>query len=312
MGKIFTKYECSKREHGQFRFTGVDIAKDENGIVMNQNHYVQSLEEIKIENKTDPKRSLTKEEFKLFRKATGKLSWLAETTRPDLAFNVLEMSYKNRNAKVEDIKEMNKIIRKAKSDTSEVRFQKVGDLKDLKILVVTDGSYLRMEEKTKSVGGRFIFLSNLQETKVSPLMWKSKTIPTVCKSAKAAETRAADKAIDDGIACARTIFELYTGSRGENQLPVTVLTDSQSLLDSIDSTKQVDEKLIRPLVQFMKDAKASNWVTEMRWVDTNLCMADMMTKSGSKLVDKTMAVMRSGNMFDTKAEKRRPGEVTNI
>ena len=90
-------------------------------------------------------------------------------------------------------------------------------------------------------------------------MWKAKTIPTVCKSAKAAETRTADKAIDDGVYCARTIYEVYTGLRGENQIPVTVLTDSKSLLDSVESTKQVDEKLIRPLVQFMKDAKSCNW-----------------------------------------------------
>ena len=233
---------------------------------------------------------------------------LPKTTRPDLAYNVLEMSYKNRDAKVEDIKEINKIIRKAKGDKSEVLFKRIADFKDLKILVVSDGSYLKMEEKTRSVGGRFIFLSNQDETKVSPLMWKAKTIPTVCKSAKAAETRAADKAIDDGIFCARTIYEVYTGLRGENQLPVTVLTDSKSLLDSIDSTKQVEEKLIRPLVQFMKDAKACKWVSKMRWVDTNLCVADMMTKTGSKLVEKTMEVLKTGKMFDTRKEKKRPGE----
>jgi hypothetical protein len=76
--------------------------------------------------------------------------------------------------------------------------------------------------------------------------------------------------------------------RGENQIPVTILTDSKSLLDSINSTRQVNEKLIRPLVQFMKDCMASNWVHEMRWVDTDLCVADIMTKAGSKLTEKTM------------------------
>ena len=57
----------------------------------------------------------------------------------------------------------------------------------------------------------------------------------------------------------------------------------------------------------MKDAKASNWVEEMRWVDTNLCVADMMTKAGSKLSDKTMEVIKSGTMFDTRQEMKRPG-----
>ena len=91
--------------------------------------------------------------------------------------------------------------------------------------------------------------------------------------------------------------------RGENQIPVTILTDSQSLLDSVNSTKQVEEKLIRPLVQFMKDAKNCKWVDEFRWVDTNQCVADMLTKPGSKLVDTVRQVMKTGQMFKLKLKK---------
>ena len=159
MDKIFERFKCSKREHGSFRFTGVDISKTDEGIKMTQNHYVDSLEEVKIDDGINPKRDLNKEEFKKFRKATGKLSWLAETTRPDLSYNVLEMSYKNKDAKVEDIKQINKVVRKAKNEKSEVNFKKVAKFDDLKVLVVTDGSYLKLEDKTKSVGGRFIMLS---------------------------------------------------------------------------------------------------------------------------------------------------------
>ena len=307
MNKIFAKYECSKREVNKFRFTGIDVDSQVDGIKMSQNHYVDSIEEIQIEDASDNKRGLSKKEFKLFRKATGKLSWLAETTRPDLSYNTLEMSYKNRTAKVEDVKEINKIIRKAKSGKSEILFKRIGDYKDLKILGITDGSYLKMEDKMRSVAGRFIFLSNLEETRVCPLLWKSKTIPTVCKSAKAAETRAADKALDDSIFCARTLCEIYTGCRGENQIPVTLLTDSQSLLDSVNSTRQVEEKLIRPLVQFMKDAKASEWIKEMRWVATDLCVADMLTKAGSKVADMTMDVINTGKMFNLKKGDEKTG-----
>jgi hypothetical protein len=300
---IYKNFECSKREVDKFRFTGIDVEKTDDGILMSQNEYTKSIEEIEVKSSEDIKRDLNKEEFKQFRKATGKLSWLSETTRPDLSFNVLEMSYKNREAKIEDIKKMNKVIKYAKSEPSEVLFRKVGEFKDLKILAVSDGAYLRLEDKTKSVAGRMIFLSNLNETRVCPLMWKSKSIPTVCKSAKAAETRAADKAFDDAIFCARTVCEIYTGCRGENQIPVTILTDSQSLLDSVDSTKQVEEKLIRPLVQFMKDAKSCKWVDEFRWVDTDQCVADMLNKPGSKLVEKVRRVMKTGEMFRFKKKK---------
>ena len=57
--------------------------------------------------------------------------------------------------------------------------------------------------KQEVLGGQFIFLSNKNEI-------------------KAAETRAADKVI--GVYCARTICNVFTGLRGENQIPVTALT----------------------------------------------------------------------------------------
>ena len=55
---------------------------------------------------------------------------------------------------------------------------------------------------------KFIFLSNKEETVASPLLWKSKTIQTVCKSVKTAETRALDKTWEDAIYLARSVWEI--------------------------------------------------------------------------------------------------------
>ena len=73
----------------------------------------------------------------------------------------------------------------------------------MKILAISDGGLNRREDRTKSVMGKMIFLSNKEETKVAPLLWKSKTIKTVCNSAKTAETRACDTTIEDAIYLAR-------------------------------------------------------------------------------------------------------------
>ena len=55
---------------------------------------------------------LTKTENKLYRKFTGKISWLAANTRPDLAITALEMSKKNASAVIKDLKKVNKVIEK--------------------------------------------------------------------------------------------------------------------------------------------------------------------------------------------------------
>ena len=72
----------SKIERNSFRYTGIDEKTVEDGIEIEMEDYVVSLEEVKEIQKAD---RLTKTELKVFRKITGKLSWLANSTRHDLS-----------------------------------------------------------------------------------------------------------------------------------------------------------------------------------------------------------------------------------
>jgi hypothetical protein len=65
---------------------------------------------------------LNKEEFKKFRGAAGKLTWLSECTRPDLAYDCLSMSCHNKDAKIQDLKDMNKVINKALDHNTTVKY----------------------------------------------------------------------------------------------------------------------------------------------------------------------------------------------
>ena len=80
----------SKIEEDCFRFTGLDIKKVDNGIKVSMEDYTNSLEDIKeirkVEDRNEP---LTKLEMKEYRKMTGKIAWLAYSTRPDLSFTAL-------------------------------------------------------------------------------------------------------------------------------------------------------------------------------------------------------------------------------
>ena len=157
---------------------------------------------------------------------------------------------------------------------------------------------IEIEEKTKSVAGRLILLSNINETKVIPILWKAKYIPTVCKSAKDCETRACDKTIEDSVYVARCFQEIYRGERVEAQLPVDIVTASQPLVDSINSSRQVENKLLRPLVKFMKQCLDSNMVNTIRWCDTKVCLADALTKKGSMMTKTLVDVLQSNKMID--------------
>lgn len=274
---IKAKYNFSKIEKDLFRFCGMDIQVSTDGIILSQNDYTESIEEIPFDANEDNEKPLNKKEFKKYRGATGKLIWLNEQTRPDLSYDSLEMSYNNKSAKIKHIKEMNKIIKKAKSKPSSITFKHVDSFNNLKILAYTDASYLSIEDKTKSVAGKLLFLSNKEETRVCPLDWKSKTIIRVCHSAKDAETRAMDLVAHDAVFIAKAIYQIFTGERN-GQLEVTLKTDSQSTIDSLHSTKQVEAKNLRSTIQCLKDLIATREIQRVDWVASEDCHADILTK----------------------------------
>ena len=64
----------SKIERDSFRYTGIDVSAVDNGIEIEMEDYVVSLEDVQEIRKADRDESLTKVELKIFRKMTGKLS----------------------------------------------------------------------------------------------------------------------------------------------------------------------------------------------------------------------------------------------
>ena len=77
----------SKIERDNFRHMRVDVAAKDDGIEIQMEDYVESLEDIKEIRKADREDDLIKLELKEYRKLTGKLAWLANST--DLSYTAL-------------------------------------------------------------------------------------------------------------------------------------------------------------------------------------------------------------------------------
>ena len=271
---LMKNFTISKVESSEFRFTGIDIVKTEEGIEVSMEDYAQSIEEIKEIRKTGNEEPLTKTEYKVFRKYTGKIQWLAENVRPDLAIVGLNMSMKNKDATIGDLKRVNKVVKKIKSRESKLRFGKIGKNYDLKIYGLGDASY---KCDSKSIGGNLILLGNKETDRVSPIYWKTKTIKQVCHSAKDAETRNLTKLVDDSVYLAKSIEQLIFGEKG-GKIPVKLFTDSKPTLESIASSKQVERKLLRNAVADLKEKLVQNEVESYSWLDTKDMIADILTK----------------------------------
>ena len=62
-----------------------------------------------------------------------------------------------------------------------------------------------------------------------------------------------------------------------------MFTDSQPLHDSIYSTKQVERKTMRHVIQILKDSVSRGEVEKFIWVNTKNMIADVLTKDSAPI-----------------------------
>jgi hypothetical protein len=172
---------------------------------------------------------------------------------------------------------------KAKKDPIALNFSRIGKRENLRIKLYTDASFNNQENKVRSTEGRVLLLEDKESTKASIFSWKTKKITRVCRSVKAAETRALENGLDEAIHFARMVTEIYDGDvnlKAPKQIEVAALTDNKGLWDNLNNTRQCDEKLLRNSIALMKEMLENCEVKSVKWVETGDMLADILTKKG--------------------------------
>ena len=126
MKVINEELTVSKIEKDAFRYTGIDVKAIEDRIEIQMEYYIESLEEVKEIRKADRDEELTKAELKVYRKMTSKLSWLANSTHLYLSYTALAMSKKNNSAKIKDLRDVSRVLKKAKERFLRMKFSMIG------------------------------------------------------------------------------------------------------------------------------------------------------------------------------------------
>ena len=221
-------------------------------------------------------------------------------SRPDLAFEVNRLASEISAASIKTFKEVNLLVRKAKNRQEALVFSRLGDISNLRITLFTDASYNNLDGQTRSTEGRVILVENPLSRKVCLLSWKTKKIPRVCRSVKSAETRSLDDGLDDAIHTARLFKEVYQGCinlKEPCQIPVAARTDSKSLWESLNNSRQCEEKLLRSTIAGIKEFINLGYVASIDWVTTDQQLADCLTKKGSaKKADWLLTVARTNEI----------------
>ena len=250
---------------------------DDKTIKVDQLSYAATIKQLHYAKHKSDRSPLTSTERSQFRAIVGQLNWLACVTRPDVSFDVCQLSATAQNATVADAKLLNKVVKKVHADQVSIVFPKL-DLDNLKLLCFSDASFANLPQQG-SQGGNIILLTD--GTRSAPLQWSSNRIKRVVRSTLAAETLSLISCCDSAVYL-KSLIE-STLNTSNCSIAIECIVDNKSLYENIHSVKPALEQRLRIDIAALREM-VSKHELEVTWKDKRHQLADCLTKRGASCV----------------------------
>ena len=218
---------------------------------------------------------------------------MSTNTRPDVSYDVLDISCVLGHPKIENLIQANKCLKKLEMMESCLKFPHLGDLSMVKLVVFSDASHANLPDGYSSAEGFIIFLVG-ENGRSCPLAWEAKKIRRVVKSTLAAETLAASDAVDMSYYLGTVLSEILFRVNDKNVIPICSYVDNHSVVENVHSTKRVNEKRLRIDLAALKELVQEGHVN-LKWVKSDLQLADCLTKKGVNCL-KLLHILQGGEL----------------
>ena len=202
------------------------------------------------------------------------MNWVVQTTRPDLYFDLVDLSTKFGSGTVEDLNRIRKILVKLKGEKSELFFPQLGSFDEWKIVVYTDASFGNLNSGVHSCGGMIIFL--VHGDNAAAIAWRSGRIQRVVRSTFAAEGLSLSEGLDEAIYIKHILCEMVALDP-KHSIPIIGVTDHEGLHKSLMSTKLVDDRRLRIDIASMKENIERGNIQEVQFTPSSEQLADVLT-----------------------------------
>ena len=175
LGPVLESFKIGKNEKEQFKYTGFQINQTKNGISMDQSAYTRDCIEIvpvepaRLKNKDA---ELTEKERSDLRKMTCSLNWVVRATRPDMCFEMIDLSTKFKAGTVDDLYRVRKALKNVQMSKAEIFIPNLGDPRDWSILCYTDAALGNLNDGVDSAGGHIILATNKNGKECAVLDWQ--------------------------------------------------------------------------------------------------------------------------------------------
>lgn len=293
---ILKSFQVGKNEKESFMYTGFYIKQSGDNIVLDQSKYTNSTVEI-IE--MDPKRmkektsDLTESERTDLRKMAGALNWIVRATRPDLAFEMIELSTKFKSGIVDDLIRVRKALLNTKMNKAEILIPALENPRDWQILCYTDAALGNLNDGVDSTGGHIVFLTDSEQKKCAVLDWQANKIKRVVRSTLAAEALSLCDGLETALHIRRVLED--TLNLPSKTIKIHGIVDNRSTVDAVKSTTVVDDKRLRREIGAIKQLLERGDINSITWVPGSEQLADVLTKRGVNSC-KLLNVIQTGKL----------------
>ena len=289
--EVLKSFLVGKAEDQTFMYTGSKITQDNNGITMDQTEYVENLEIFDL----DPERLKMKtdmhtDELTYLRKYCGSLNWAVGTSRPDLSFQMINLSTNFKGGKISALKQAHSVMKQLKKKPAYIRISNLMDFKECELWCYSDAAHRNLNNNTDSAGGYILFIVNTKNGKCAPIEWRSNKIKRKVVSTLGAEMLSLVTALDAAIGTRDQLAEI---TAGQVDLKIKAITDNKSARDTIYSEKALDQKRLRADIAVVKESIELGTIEEVRWVAGQNMLADILTKQGVKS-ENLLSVIQEG------------------
>ena len=201
------------------------------------------------------------------------ITWLAGISRPEISFQICEISTKIKSATIADIKAVNKGARFVTSIPNSIMFPRL-DPESSSVKMFADASYNNLPNGS-SQGEHIVFLSD-KSNNSCVVTWNSRSIKS-CKIHISSRItclfrRLWHSILDLNLAKEANIINVNT--------KISAYTDKQSLYNTVNTTNLVSNKRLQVEISSIHEIQNVNEI-ETIWLESKKKLGDVLTKKAA-------------------------------